>query len=816
MGNEVLYCSRCANRIGSNDFSKGAAFRRDGRVICSKCLPGEVGSSIDEERKAVPPGPPPRKSSSTRIRAMKRSGSTGVVPRATRPAPPAPSSKKQILIACAVGGVILVAGAAYFFSGSSSPPPDLEPSRPLSRPTAGAVGPKGTPKSEEKKAEEPSPQVLAALAAARAKQKDAPDDLDGQILLWEEAAKMCAPFPELKEASTTLGELKTKRAARTAKKEAQRPAAAAPPSPDLGAKPASPAESKAYLARWQSAIARASAREYEDAISDLERAGTQINEDAAKRDATADVEDLRRVVRARAEALSALARTAVSQNLSLDYRSETGQVKHVEGSVLRIGPSRVELKQKDKDKESSVIVEWADVTAATLAAQGSAGSDGRRGLALLCILEGDRPAAERALGDAPSSIPARYWDYAKDAASNIPKMIPRELEARRLFYPAEREWEKPETRAAAIAKYKTLIEEYTSTAVVKEDPARVRKRAESALDYVLFAGALKGSGVFAVAPAPKIESAWTVKSDAVGSEVSLTFVDADFIAAQDLAYKCWVYVGGCCAETFLFYLQTTDATVPDPKTGKTLFIEPGGGPAVPVKHAIQGLPKNHAAHKPKVPKSALRWEWVAIPLPKYPGPGQKKIRLLSDQQGFSVGAVVVSSKRSAPPSDAEIKDELARMKGPGDGSSAPGGDGGKAWRPVFDGKSLDCVRPGTSAWRFENGAIAHVADLSEAGQTREEFGDVELRIRFEVKEVTKLYFKLRQGSGGGYSVLLEDGLKALEGKPHEIIFLAAGDKVTATLDGSPVKIQVDAPAQRGCLQFNAQGKTLNILAIDAR
>jgi hypothetical protein len=100
---------------------------------------------------------------------------------------------------------------------------------------------------------------------------------------------------------------------------------------------------------------------------------------------------------------------------------------------------------------------------------------------------------------------------------------------------------------------------------------------------------------------------------------------------------------------------------------------------------------------------------------------------------------------------------------------------GKPWRPLFDGKSLGCLRGGGAGWKLENGAIAQIAGAADAGQTREEFEDGEMKIRFEVKDNPRIWFNLRQGAGGGYSVTLEgDALKALEGKPHELIFLASG------------------------------------------
>lgn len=53
---------------------------------------------------------------------------------------------------------------------------------------------------------------------------------------------------------------------------------------------------------------------------------------------------------------------------------------------------------------------------------------------------------------------------------------------------------------------------------------------------------------------------------------------------------------------------------------------------------------------------AARWEWVEIPLPKYAAPGGKKLRLMTNQAGFSIGGAVVSSSRKAAPAETELKD----------------------------------------------------------------------------------------------------------------------------------------------------------------
>jgi hypothetical protein len=650
-----------------------------------------------------------------------------------------------------------------------------------------------------------------AMEAARAKRKSAPADLDAQLAAWEEAARKTALTPLFKEASAALQEIRDRKLA------LQPPAPKEPVQPVVNEstpKPAS-AEVKVYLLRWEAAMAKASARDFEGAIADLGRAAPELTDDALRRDARADAQDLERARTLLAEAPAALAKLPQGQSFALKVRSETGELKQIEGSVVRSGPARVEIRQG----EESLFVEAEDVSAGSWASL--LGQADRRTLALLCLLEGDREGAEGLAGQ--DAFPARAWEYARSPAAKVPKPAPREFEARNRFYAAEREFRKMDTLAGAVLKYRSLADDYADTRVVKGEILRIRKRSEAGRDYVLMAGALKGTGTFALAPAPRSELAWASKADLEGNPGVENYVEAEFAALPELTYRCWTLVGGCCGETFTFYLQTTEGTDLSPKTRQKTSIDPGAALGSLVKLSISGLKKTHEEHKIKGskihPKTAARWEWVPVPLPRYSGPGAKKVRLISDQQGFAVGAIVVSSTRTAPPPDPELKEEAARLaataaeEGRKIGEPAPTG---KPWKPLFDGKSMDCVRSGSTGWKFENGAIAHVHDVNDAGQTREEFTDAEVRIRFEVKDLDQAYFKLRQGAGGGYSVTLENGLKAMEGKPHEVLFAARGDQVTATLDGKSIPVSAEGAAKQGCLQFNAHGKTLNILSIDVR
>jgi hypothetical protein len=162
-----------------------------------------------------------------------------------------------------------------------------------------------------------------------------------------------------------------------------------------------------------------------------------------------------------------------------------------------------------------------------------------------------------------------------------------------------------------------------------------------------------------------------------------------------------------------------------------------------------------------------------------------------------------------------LKDKLSEFDVWAAGLSAPAET--PKWRALFDGKSLGCLQEGGKGWQIEENALIQSPASGVSARTLEEFGDAELRVRFESKALESLYFKLRQGHGGGYALdLAGSRLKVLDGKTHELLFVATGDQVRAALDGNPVKIETESRAPRGCLQIVARGESLKIYAIDVR
>ncbi|HEX7899068.1 MAG TPA: LamG domain-containing protein, partial [Planctomycetota bacterium] len=236
-------------------------------------------------------------------------------------------------------------------------------------------------------------------------------------------------------------------------------------------------------------------------------------------------------------------------------------------------------------------------------------------------------------GVAADGAPEAYAAYAAEAAAHRPKVDPAELDARSRFYAAERTWADEEKRAEAVVLYRDLLR--SDAAVAREEADRIKARTELPKERFLPAVELRAGGDFRFAVVEKAEAAWVR-----GGEAGEHFVEIAFPALPDLTFKLWAYVGGCCAENFTFSCKVDELVQP-------------------VKHSILFLKRTHDLHGgPRQPK---RWEWVALPLPKFATPGLKRVRLISDRQGFAVAAAQLSATRTAPPGDVETRDQLRKI-----------------------------------------------------------------------------------------------------------------------------------------------------------
>lgn len=427
------------------------------------------------------------------------------------------------------------------------------------------------------------------------------------------------------------------------------PAAAADPVKAAGALPVektprSP-EGKGYLEKWEQAMARVAARDYAAAIADLERAAAGLQEPGVQGEAKADVEDVRRLQAFVKETLD----EAVAKprpGMSLELRDG----RKVAGRVVQIDADRVELGSKE-----TAFAEWSEVSAASLAGIARKKPEPRLA-ALHCLAEGELEAAKALLAGSLDAVPPKYWAWAPGAKAKVPKAEGIEASAREVFYAAEREFRSMQTRGLAAEKYKSLIRDFAGASVVRRASARIERRAESGKEYFLAAADFEVDGTIKRTKAGRLES----DTDTDGNFAIMNWAETEFYAMPGTAYRAWILVGGCCADTFSFLWQATELKDISPSTRKPIAIEPGSRAAVTVKHSIKAL---KPTHDPKTPKTAARWEWVELALPRYSGPGPKRFRFMTDQKGFSIGALVVSSLRKAPPKEDELKElEKARAQ----------------------------------------------------------------------------------------------------------------------------------------------------------
>ncbi len=499
-----------------------------------------------------------------------------------------------------------------------------------------------------------------------------------------------------------------------------------PPKPREEAPPAPPsAELLAYREAWRQAAALAASRELDRALTEQARASQGLKEGPAKAEAERDREDLERLPALLSELRRATPRLATGLELSLEIFDDDGSRKRVQGKVLRAWPGRVEL-----SGEPSVFVETADLTAASLAEalgllrKPAAGE--LRALAFLAAAEGDGAAALRLF----AGLDEKHRELAKHGASRGPRRPEAEREARRLFFEAEREYREPASRGAAVLKYRRLAAEFAGSAIVKGDADLVRRRAEEGREAFFPPSAMKTGGTFRPGKGDKPESYWTSAEDSDAEKAVENFVEFEFLATPDTAYKAWIFAGGCCGEVFSFTWQATDLSGPNPrKSSETIQAPPDGTQHLPVRHGVSSLKSKHADHLG--PKSPKRWAWIALPLPRYPAAGLKRVRILTNQKGFSVAYALASSARGYPPSEADLKELLARSSAAEPvldpaligwwrldekGGTAAAESSGKAPAgELRDGASWAPGRTGGAARFAEARAHVNVADFSFSG-----------------------------------------------------------------------------------------------------
>lgn len=418
-------------------------------------------------------------------------------------------------------------------------------------------------------------------------------------------------------------------------------AGAAPPAPTA----------EAYRARWTAAAAKAALRDYAGAQKELEDASAALKDEATKAEAAADLELVKLAAQVPAEAAKAIDKFLKGQKVHLQYLNLAGERESVEGSVVASEGPRLTILRDG----GSLDLPVAELLPASLAeifrARGDRKATDGRAAAAFCLFEGDAEAAKKHW----EQIPAKYLAATRPVSES-------EAAARRTFWMAETDFAAPRTRGSAIEKYTSLLNSESSAFASRLKPY-LAARLEAARDTVFLAEDMTAAGSFQQSGGAKMDVTWSSAADSAPSAAKANYVEVEFAALPGAPYKAWIWAGACCLETFDFSVQASELASPNPKNSKEpIPCEPGGDAALTPKAPSLTLRKWHAQHGG--PKEPQKWDWFPVALPKYETGGPKRLRVLTSQQGFSVGAIVVSSSRKDTPRETEIKElEKLRMGG---------------------------------------------------------------------------------------------------------------------------------------------------------
>jgi hypothetical protein len=503
----------------------------------------------------------------------------------------------------------------------------------------------------------------AAVEDAKKGDKDKVQEARDKVARWEIKELADAFEKAVAEAAPDTSGAKPAVAANPEKTDTPDAPDATPPKPEENLSPAM----KEYVGLWQKAAGVAFGRDFDQAKLELTRGAKNIDDDQVRKETAADVARFDQMKAFVEESLKVLPKIPRLQSLTLEHQSKPGEFAKVTGKVMKVDDQRVELAVDSKEKPRQFVEFW-DLSAGALHEQGTArgGKPDAVSAALLALIEGNLDAAKKLAARNAGKIPARYWAYAPEAKDKAHKPSSREFEARALYHQAELEWRDIKTWGGAIDKYRILTNDYATTAYVRRNQSAIVKRGEVGKEYVYFPPDMKATGAlnkFKLQTHPKFDpakvaKAW-VNTDEVDANLSLeNYVEVEWYAMPNLTYKCWIYMGGCCEDTFAVYYQTTEATTT--VRSKQVPIDPGSRYAEPLRHGIPNLRKEHRLHVKKPtdpnPKEPAIWAWVQVPLPKYQAPGPKGLRLTMDQPGFAVAYVIVTSKPMTVPSEQQTKD----------------------------------------------------------------------------------------------------------------------------------------------------------------
>ncbi|HVE41478.1 MAG TPA: LamG-like jellyroll fold domain-containing protein [Planctomycetota bacterium] len=741
MGREILYCGACHGQVRGADFENDKALRIGSEVYCPKCAKGKLASLFPEEAQEV--------LRQNRKSEAARSNATSAIP-LEKDRPPISrrfvaggtprTSRLVITLSIAAAAILVVVFLALPKRAPIEEPPRPALPKAAVRPDPGPVGAVDPDNAARQKKEETA---RAALGQARDYARLHPEDLEGQLGRFDQAAWIAKDssldFDARKERAAALAQLQAgivaalaavdSRLKAACEREAFRSALSdledsrkryASPDwtsaidqkarelrdlatrlfaplrdkavearrrgadeeitrieerlarwglDDLGAElaralsevkrvtaepPVAP-ELAAYRSAWESALSLASLRDGGGAVRVLEAAAAPLQGDL-KAEAAADLELLRLLAAFDEELRQIPGRFTKGQKVSLACFDDDGLPMQATGSFLKVDAGRLELK-KDDQTFSLLIGEiqpsfWAEQYRSRPARKPA---QDERAIALFLLLEGD-PSASGTIRSKPElKIPEKYLASAarRRALAALPESVDAEKRARAALSATEHELLLPATRALGALRCRELLDKSADVRLVARNRAALAARRDAGKDYVFLAEDLSAGGTFHLSVA-KTGSSWISEAPSDAAHRKENYVEVRFSVLPETEYRAWLYVGGCCAETLTFLAQGTQMTMA--AADAPLPAEPGGDAAIGIKHGLAPSTKSHSAHAGKKPP--LKWGWVEIALPKYASPGTKILRVVTEQQGFSVATATVSSTRSAPPGDVEIRDLL--------------------------------------------------------------------------------------------------------------------------------------------------------------
>ncbi|HEX7896685.1 MAG TPA: hypothetical protein VF950_02935 [Planctomycetota bacterium] len=626
MGQAIYYCGQCSKQLREAHFDQGKAFRVDQTILCDECAPASARTQASR--------PAPKKGSSPSITTPRPRASQSTI------VPPKPSSKLP-LIGAAFGGIGVTLLIIVILLSGGSPPPPPPPPEPPKPPPVKAAAPVAPRKADG-----------APLDDARRYAKEHPDDLEGQIKLFQDVAFAHDGKPAGIEARNEVAALRAreidaiKNDMTGLEREISGLVAAEAFSEVL--RILDDAKHRQRGSQWKLAVGKRyreiedRARVILDGLKTRARAAKEagrtseldtLRRQVGKWDLPPLLEELNAAIAAvegpPAPASPEATMYGAAWQRTTAKRDFAAAAAELERLTLK-EPETLERRAKDVEELKALAKIYPGLTpeivklAPTFLLIG--GRSGR-------VLSIDEERVELSFDPkAPTSffewkeLPLRSLlmlakrsgvspDLVARLDERLPEPSPEERASRELFYQAERDWRDMATRGKAIEAYAKLLASPFSK--------RAKERADGGREYYLVDLAFGGCVL------PTSDGHLAATADAPG------WVEAEYYARPSTTYRAWIQVGACCAEA-----------------AADLQAEQ--------KLALKGL---KSAHPGKEPKTPTAWSWVEVPLSKSAPGGARKIRLSGSKAGWGAGAVVVSATRTKAPTEEEAAQLAKKSEG---------------------------------------------------------------------------------------------------------------------------------------------------------